>query len=58
MLEVSFLVGPRNGYGANCVTAVFPGLMESIEAEDWTNGKRWVDIIEGCILTAARKAAV
>jgi len=37
-----------------CV-AVFPGLVESIDIEDWTNAKRWVDIIEGRILTAANE---
>ncbi|KAK1757427.1 hypothetical protein QBC47DRAFT_296294 [Echria macrotheca] len=52
--HVVFAPGLWTGYAG----AVFPGLMESIEAEDWTNGKRWVDIIEGCILTAARNAAI
>lgn len=27
--------------------------MESIDTEDWTNARRWVDIIEGRLLTAA-----
>jgi N-acetylated-alpha-linked acidic dipeptidase len=34
--------------------AVFPGLQESIDGEDWANALRWVGIIEGCILSAAR----
>lgn len=29
--------------------------MESIDAEDWTNAERWVDIIESRILNAAAK---
>jgi N-acetylated-alpha-linked acidic dipeptidase len=28
--------------------------MESIDAEDWKNAERWVDIIESRILNAAR----
>lgn len=34
--------------------AVFPGLVESIDAADWANAERWVDIIEGTIQTAAK----
>lgn len=29
--------------------------MESIDAEDWTNAKRWVDIIESRIHNAGAK---
>lgn len=48
--HIVFAPGLWTGYAG----AVFPGLMESIDAEDWTNARRWVDIIEGKILTAAR----
>ncbi len=34
--------------------AVFPGLVESIDAEDWANAKRWVDVIESRILNAEK----
>jgi len=28
--------------------------VESIDDEDWENALRWLDIIEGCILKAAK----
>lgn len=34
--------------------AVFPGLMESIDSEDYDNAVRWAVIIENCILDAAK----
>ena len=33
--------------------AVFPGLVESIDDENWENALRWLGIIEDCILQAA-----
>jgi len=48
--HVVFAPGLWTGYAG----AVFPGLVESIDTEDWTNANRWVDIIEGRILTAAK----
>jgi N-acetylated-alpha-linked acidic dipeptidase len=33
--------------------AVFPGLMESIDAKDEERFKKWVDIAENAILKAA-----
>ncbi|KAK4181755.1 putative vacuolar protein sorting-associated protein 70 [Triangularia setosa] len=48
--HVVFAPGLWTGYSG----AVFPGLMESIDGEDWTNAERWVDIIESRILNAAR----
>ena len=49
--HVVFAPGLWTGYAG----AVFPGLMESIDNEDWTNGERWVDIIESRILNAAHR---
>lgn len=49
--HVVFAPGLWTGYSG----AVFPGLVESIDAEDWTNAERWVDIIESRINNAARK---
>ncbi|KAK0632996.1 hypothetical protein B0T14DRAFT_50323 [Immersiella caudata] len=48
--HVVFAPGLWTGYAG----AVFPGLVESIDTEDWMNAKRWVDIIEGRILTATQ----
>lgn len=48
--HVVFAPGLWTGYAG----AVFPGLVESIDSDDWTNAKRWVDIIEGRILTATK----
>jgi len=33
---------------------VFPGLVESIDDQDWDNALKWLDIIEVCILEAAK----
>ncbi|KAK4190470.1 putative vacuolar protein sorting-associated protein 70 [Podospora australis] len=49
--HVVFAPGLWTGYSG----AVFPGLVESIDSEDWTNAQRWVDIIESRIYNAARK---
>jgi N-acetylated-alpha-linked acidic dipeptidase len=38
---------------ADEMTAVFPGLVESIDNQDWSNAERWVDIIESRIRNAA-----
>ncbi|KAK3996452.1 PA domain-containing protein [Cladorrhinum sp. PSN332] len=48
--HVVFAPGLWTGYSG----AVFPGLMESIDVQDWTNARRWVDIIESRIKNAAR----
>lgn len=34
------------------ITAVFPGLVESVDAKDYNNAVRWAEIIETCIKTA------
>lgn len=49
--HVVFAPGLWTGYSG----AVFPGLVESIDARDWTNAERWVDIIDACIGNSARK---
>jgi N-acetylated-alpha-linked acidic dipeptidase len=41
-----------------CFAAVFPGLVESIDAKDYTNAVRWADIIEDCITTATANIKV
>ncbi|GAP85461.2 putative glutamate carboxypeptidase II [Rosellinia necatrix] len=48
--HVVFAPGVWTGYAG----AVFPGLVESIDAQDYINAIKWVDIIEGCINTATR----
>ncbi|KAK4162543.1 hypothetical protein QBC43DRAFT_77503 [Cladorrhinum sp. PSN259] len=48
--HVVFAPGLWTGYSG----AVFPGLVESIDTEDWTNAKRWVNIIEIRIKNAAK----
>ncbi|KAK4195101.1 hypothetical protein QBC40DRAFT_212200 [Triangularia verruculosa] len=48
--HVVFAPGLWTGYSG----AVFPGLMESIDQEDWTNAERWVDIIESRIEKASK----
>ncbi|KAK4232203.1 hypothetical protein QBC38DRAFT_463398 [Podospora fimiseda] len=48
--HVVFAPGLWTGYSG----AVFPGLVESIDVEDWTNARRWVDIIESRIKNAAK----
>ncbi|KAL2134960.1 hypothetical protein VTI74DRAFT_10281 [Chaetomium olivicolor] len=49
--HVVFAPGLWTGYAG----AVFPGLMESIDNQDWTNAERWVDIIESRMRNAARR---
>ncbi|KAH8899371.1 Zn-dependent exopeptidase [Thozetella sp. PMI_491] len=46
--HVVFAPGLWTGYAG----AVFPGLVESIDAENWDNAARWVDIVEGTIIKA------
>lgn len=38
--------------------AVFPGLVESIDAKDYSNAVRWARIIESCITTATANIKV
>lgn len=33
----------------NTIAAVYPGLVESIDAQDYTNGLRWTKIIKKCV---------
>ncbi|KAK3310448.1 uncharacterized protein B0T15DRAFT_518552 [Chaetomium strumarium] len=47
--HVVFAPGLWTGYAG----AVFPGLVESIDNQDWSNAERWVDIIESRIRNAA-----
>jgi hypothetical protein len=44
----------RTRTDANCFTliAVFPGLVESIDAQDYINAVKWADIIEVSIKNA------
>ncbi|KAL2199854.1 hypothetical protein P885DRAFT_29208 [Corynascus similis CBS 632.67] len=49
--HVVFAPGLWTGYAG----AVFPGLVESIDAQDWTNAERWVDIIESRLKNAAHR---
>lgn len=35
-------------------TAVYPGLMESIDAKDYSNGLKWSGIINKCIRRATK----
>ncbi|KAL7620627.1 hypothetical protein AAE478_009622 [Parahypoxylon ruwenzoriense] len=48
--HVVFAPGIWTGYAG----AVFPGLVESIDNEDFVNAVKWVDIIDGCIKTATK----
>ncbi|KAM7222915.1 hypothetical protein V8F06_001813 [Rhypophila decipiens] len=48
--HVVFAPGLWTGYAG----AVFPGLVESIDASDWANALRWVDIIGVCVERAGR----
>lgn len=52
--HVVFAPGLWTGYAG----AVFPGLVESIDAKDYTNAVRWADIIEDCITTATANIKV
>lgn len=47
--HVIFAPGLWTGYAG----AVFPGLVEAIEAKDYGNAARWVGIIEGSVFKAA-----
>ncbi|SPQ18813.1 d1f29f99-ca83-442f-b59f-37161cc1d279 [Thermothielavioides terrestris] len=49
--HVVFAPGLWTGYAG----AVFPGLVESIDNQDWANAERWVDIIESRIRNAAQR---
>lgn len=49
--HVVFAPGLWTGYAG----AVFPGLVESIDDEDWVNAERWVDIIESRLKNAAHR---
>ncbi|KJZ77471.1 hypothetical protein HIM_03195 [Hirsutella minnesotensis 3608] len=46
--HVVFAPGLWTGYAG----AVYPGLMESIDAKDYNNGLRWAGIINHCVLRA------
>ncbi|CAK7208395.1 hypothetical protein SEUCBS140593_000158 [Sporothrix eucalyptigena] len=48
--HVIFAPGVWTGYSG----AVFPGLVESIDAGNWTNAVRWAGIIEERLLAAAK----
>ncbi|KAG0651930.1 putative glutamate carboxypeptidase [Hyphodiscus hymeniophilus] len=48
--HVIFAPGLWTGYAG----AVFPGLQESIDDRDFRNAKKWVGIIEGTIIKAAK----
>ncbi|KAK0730423.1 hypothetical protein B0H67DRAFT_605407 [Lasiosphaeris hirsuta] len=52
--HIVFAPGLWTGYAG----AVFPGLVESIDVEDWENARRWVGIIETKILFSASDLAV
>ncbi|EPE02785.1 pa domain-containing protein [Ophiostoma piceae UAMH 11346] len=48
--HVIFAPGVWTGYAG----AVFPGLVESIDAGNWTNALRWADIVESRIAAASK----
>ncbi|KAJ8127687.1 hypothetical protein O1611_g5948 [Lasiodiplodia mahajangana] len=48
--HVVFAPGIWTGYAG----AVFPGLVESIDDNDFTNAMKWVGIIDSCIQTATK----
>ncbi|KAK6340203.1 hypothetical protein TWF730_001969 [Orbilia blumenaviensis] len=48
--HVVFAPGLWTGYSG----AVFPGILESVEAKNWTNVERWSEIIQKCVIDAAR----
>ncbi|KAK0733579.1 hypothetical protein B0T26DRAFT_27384 [Lasiosphaeria miniovina] len=52
--HVVFAPGLWTGYAG----AVFPGLMESIDTEDWENAVRWAGIIETCMFKASQQTGV
>lgn len=39
---------------ANHLVAVYPGLVESIDAKDYANGLRWAGIIGQCVSNAIK----
>ncbi|KAH6900016.1 hypothetical protein B0T10DRAFT_554565 [Thelonectria olida] len=47
--HVVFAPGLWTGYAG----AVFPGLVESVDAKDYVNGLKWTGIIQRCVLNAA-----
>jgi len=56
MPEVSFLIA-ASCHEALFLTlyvplAVYPGLMESIDAKDYNNGLKWAGIIDRCVVKA------
>ncbi|KAI1433495.1 Zn-dependent exopeptidase [Xylaria sp. CBS 124048] len=52
---LDFIVSPSQCVlFANTLLAVFPGLVESIDNNDFTNAMKWVDIIDNCIKTATK----
>ncbi|KAK2590125.1 hypothetical protein QQS21_012193 [Conoideocrella luteorostrata] len=48
--HVVFAPGLWTGYAGD----VFPGLMESIDAKDYSNGLKWAGIIDGCVVKASK----
>lgn len=38
----------------NCLSAVFPGLVESIDDKNYVNAEKWVDIIEKILISATK----
>lgn len=48
--HVVFAPGLWTGYAG----AVYPGLMESIDAKDYSGGLKWADIIDRCVVKAAK----
>lgn len=52
--HIVFAPGLWTGYSG----AVFPGLVESLDAKDWTNAERWVGIIEGSLKNAKKGLAL
>lgn len=54
MLVVSDFSFFPTGLPANVNVAVFPGLVESIDAKDYTNGLKWAGIIEQCLAQAIK----
>ncbi|TGO83021.1 hypothetical protein BPOR_0717g00030 [Botrytis porri] len=51
--HVVFAPGLWTGYAG----AVFPGLVESIDAEDYENAEKWIDVIGECLENAAASLA-
>lgn len=36
------------------LTAVYPGLMEAIDAKDYSNGLKWAEIVKKCVEKATK----